>query len=149
MSSKINFKLIDVFTSSININVDVKKIASFLNEQSETKVTVLFFISSSIIKKSDNNVLFDFKIEGKAEDKRFNFSGIITGLFEFPNQLSSNNKRKTLQPILSQLARELWPYVRELAVDISKRLPSEMIIRLPVDFPDNIVDIQPQNQENN
>ncbi|MBQ7608353.1 MAG: protein-export chaperone SecB [Desulfovibrionaceae bacterium] len=147
MDNESIYRLVDVFTSTINLNVDVKKIAAFSKEQLETILSISLFVSASVLKNPANHVTLDFEIEGKTKDERFNFSGIITGLFKLRDQLSNNEDAQIPQPLLSQLACEVWPYVRELASDISIKLPSQMMIRLPVNFSENIVDSYSQKNE--
>ena len=147
MNKTAEHQLVDVFTSNLSINVDVKKILALSSDQLESSVAISLEMGASIIRKPAELIMLNLGVEGKAEDDRFIFSGTITGLFKSSDPLPKNEDKQALQDLFTQFAPEIWPYVRELASDVSRKLPSQTILRLPMNFPWKITEIHFPTQE--
>ena len=126
-------QLLEVYTSHIDVDVDVKKILS-LPDNSESSIELSVTLAASVIREPTELIVLDFGLNGISKDTSFSFSGTITGVFKIHRPIPQKEDTQALQSIFSNLAPDIWPYVRELATDIGKRLPSQTVLRLPVSF---------------
>ena len=131
---KIEYQIIDFLTSNVIIKLDIKKFFNTSDGNTETSLSIKTEVSAGIPQDSSDIVLLDFTIIGETEDKKLAFSGTITGIFKVTD-LSSYKKNSKMKELITTISHEVWPYVRELATDIGRRLPSTNTLRLPVQQP--------------
>lgn len=134
--SELKFKLFEVYTSKIEQRVDI--ISLFAKDDKEfeqiTKPRELTLSLKTKIRTNDNfegMLLCDMDIEGENENKTISIHCIVTGVFIVKDVkliMSNEDQKFSLTKATSAI---VYPYLRELITDITRRLPLNKSIKLP------------------
>lgn len=134
-SSKLKIRLFDVFVSQIEQHFDVVSIFANTAEEHEKKKDSNFKVTlKTRIRTQDNFVdmlLCDMSIEGKNNDNDMTLNCVITGVFKVKDVLSLMSNEDDQYALTKATAEIVYPYMRELVMDTTKRLPIDQIIKLP------------------
>ena len=131
--NNIKYRLIDVFYEEAKFNVNV--LHFFTNDTTEEEVAGKFTVSThphfEIIDQFEGMLLCKIEFNGKTFDDSISCSSVVTGVY-FVENLNSIIKNKEDKAFLfNNVQKEVYPYVRELLLDMSKRFPISNMIKIP------------------
>lgn len=139
---EINF--VESFVSKIDVSVNVPN----LFDDDNKKETLTFEISMTARneEKFENMFLCDCHMKGGTEDKTISIDCSVTGVFYVKNLHTIMEDPEKRTALSSSASKIVYPYLRELVLDVSKRLPSQMILRLKPEH--DFINNEPPQQKN-
>lgn len=128
-------RLFDVFVSHIEQHFDVISIFANSDDEFEKKKDNNFTLTlKTRIRAQDNfadMLLCEMSVEGKNKNSEMTLNCVITGVFMVKDVLSLMSNEDDEYALTKATAEIVYPYMRELVIDTTKRLPIDQIIKLP------------------